>query len=589
MEQEKLGRLHPFIRQFEIHRAHLDRVGDVLDRAPGKPLIRLLDRLQIDAQPGNRVQFSDLVMHPVKDIHQPRLVRAGMAFETRGHCPLDRLRREQVMIAQRNVVVLAHQQGQNVDIILARLRPIHKKPRPGPLTQGIVHILGVVGEHAKSTVPPHHGVGPGKALHQHRRDLQLPRRGLPVAALARQLIDIVNRTETDHHRIDYCIDESLGVLARLSLIAVDIVGAEVLIAERIPRHLAIVVDQPRHHLDQRCLARPRFAIPHESKDKAAKFGKRVQFAVKIIRHQHLGQAHRLVFCDMISDNLVGLLECHRQGRTPDSPRRHEPIDRQIIRLDTPARPGKPRQPSGTLGTQGQLFHHLLGKGTDTCHQPRFIADMCGNILIQFPKHTMQRHLRIVGQHLLNLAHLDRGFADMRRQQKRGCIGKDMRHHKRLGAQQFAEFGLAITTKRPGKIVALQTTQPRRLRKGFADRQRNCQGTAQPVQNVGLHRRHQRIAPVRALHPGNQMHPFGSGRGPGDKPRRGGPKPPTPGNSGRAFLRPVRCLCLGDARGMIKTVQQGHSGIIVLANVLFPQLHLIAGQAHFSRPHSSFCQ
>ena len=39
IEQEQLRLFHPLIRQFEIHRADLHRVGDVLDRAPREPLV----------------------------------------------------------------------------------------------------------------------------------------------------------------------------------------------------------------------------------------------------------------------------------------------------------------------------------------------------------------------------------------------------------------------------------------------------------------------------------------------------------------------------------------------------------------------
>ncbi len=43
------------------------------------------------------------------------------------------------MVAHRDRVVLAEQQAQDIDVILAALRPIHQKPRPGPLAKGVVH------------------------------------------------------------------------------------------------------------------------------------------------------------------------------------------------------------------------------------------------------------------------------------------------------------------------------------------------------------------------------------------------------------------------------------------------------------------
>ena len=101
-------------------------------------------------------------------------MRAGVAFETGGDGLLDLLRGIGFVLAQRDVVVAAHQQVQDVDVILARLRPVHQEPRARPLAQGVVHILGVVREHAKGAVAAHDGIGARKALHQHGGDFQLP-------------------------------------------------------------------------------------------------------------------------------------------------------------------------------------------------------------------------------------------------------------------------------------------------------------------------------------------------------------------------------------------------------------------------------
>ena len=123
-------------------------------------------------------------------------------------------------------MVLAHQQIENIDIIVLRDRPVHKEPRPCPLAQGIVDVFRVVGKHPKGAIAAHNGVGARKALHQYGSDLQLTlRRALAIAALARQLVNIVNRAKPDHIWIDHVVDERLGVLAGLALIAVDIVGA----------------------------------------------------------------------------------------------------------------------------------------------------------------------------------------------------------------------------------------------------------------------------------------------------------------------------------------------------------------------------
>ena len=128
----------------------------------------------------------------------------------------------------------------------------------------------------------------------------------------RHLVDIVDGAEADDARIDHLVDELLAVLARLALIGRNLVDAEILVAEAVARHLAVIVDQPRHHLDQRGLARARRAIADEGEDEPAKLHERVQLAVEIIGHQHLGQLHRLVLGDVVADDLVGLLEGHHQ-------------------------------------------------------------------------------------------------------------------------------------------------------------------------------------------------------------------------------------------------------------------------------------
>ena len=124
-------------------------------------------------------------------------MRFGVALKRRGDGLFDLLRLEHLVIAQRDVVVLAHQQIEDIDVVIPRLRPIHKEPRTRPLAQGIVHVLGVVREHAKGAIAAHNGVGPRKALHQNSRDFQLPRRGLAIAALARKLVNVVDGAKAD--------------------------------------------------------------------------------------------------------------------------------------------------------------------------------------------------------------------------------------------------------------------------------------------------------------------------------------------------------------------------------------------------------
>ena len=118
---------------------------------------------------------------------------------------LQLLRGVKLMIADRDLVVLAEQQREDVDIILAALRPIDEKARARALAQRVIDIFGVVREHAEGAVAAHHGVCPGKRAHQHGGDFLLASRGLAVAALACDLVDIIDRAIADDARIkDRC-------------------------------------------------------------------------------------------------------------------------------------------------------------------------------------------------------------------------------------------------------------------------------------------------------------------------------------------------------------------------------------------------
>ncbi len=273
----------------------------------------------------------DAFKHPLKSF----LMRAGMAVKTGCNSLFDLLRAKHLMRAHGDIVVLAHQQIKDIDIVFARLRPIHQKPRTGTLTQCVIHVFGIVREHPEGAVAPHDRIGTRKTLHQNGRNLQLPRRGLPVAPLACQLVDIINCSETDHPGIKHIIDKRLGVLTGFTLIAVDIIRAQVLIAKRIACVLTVLMHQPRHHLDQRCFTGAGLPIAHEGKDEPAQFRKGVQSAVKIIGHQHLGQLHRLIFGDVIAHDLIRLLEGHGQGRALGLARRGKSLHHKIIRFHTP--------------------------------------------------------------------------------------------------------------------------------------------------------------------------------------------------------------------------------------------------------------
>ena len=331
--------------------------------------------------------------------------------------PLDLLRGVKVVIPQRDRVVLAQEEREDVDVILPALRSVDQEPRPRPLSQRVVDILGVVREHAEGAVAAHDGIGPGEGLHQHCRDLLLARARLPVAALARDLVDVVHRTETDDGGVHDVLDKGLGVLTRLALIAVHVVDRQVLVAERIFRHLAVVVQKPRHHLDQRRLARPRLAVAHEGEDEAAHFGKGIQPLLEVIGHQHLGQPHRLVLGDVVAHHLVRFLEGHDKRRPARLARRLEPRDREIVGLHAVVRPGKGRKPRRPLGPRPDLVHQLFGIAKDRRDQKRLVRGVNPDLLVQLPQRAVQREGRVVAQHLLDRADLHCLLARLRGQEK----------------------------------------------------------------------------------------------------------------------------------------------------------------------------
>ena len=193
------------------------------------------------------------------------------------------------------------------------MRPVDQKPRPGPLTQGIVHVLGIVGKHPEGAIAAHHSVRARKGPHEHCRHFLLTCRGLPIPPLARHLVNIINRAKGDDRWVNHSINKRLGVLARFALIAINLINREILIPKRIARGPAIPIQQSGHHLDQRGFARPRLAVTHESENEPAEFRKGIEPPIKVIGHQHLGQPQRLVFGNVITHHLGWLFELHRQS------------------------------------------------------------------------------------------------------------------------------------------------------------------------------------------------------------------------------------------------------------------------------------
>ena len=230
-----------------------------------------------------------------------------------GHGALDLLRGVELVLAKRYLVVLAGQKDEDVDVVVAALRPVDQPAGAGALAQRVVDIFRIVGEHAEGAVAAHDG----------RRRRQRLSISTPVIScwpadarsserLRRDLVDVVDGAEADGARVEHIVDELLAVLAGLALVGRDLVDAEILVDEGIAGDLAIAVDETGDHLDQRRLAGAGRAVADEGEEEAAEFDERVQFALEVIGHQHLGELDRLVFGDVVADDLFRRLERHHQ-------------------------------------------------------------------------------------------------------------------------------------------------------------------------------------------------------------------------------------------------------------------------------------
>src|SRR5262249_31755578 len=119
----------------------------------------------------------------------------------------------ELVVAERDRMVLAGEQREDVDIVLAGLRSVDQPAGAGALAQRIVDIFRIVGEHAEGGLTAHYGRGAGEALHQHGGDLLLAGRGAVVGAFGRYLVDVVDRAEADRLGVHDVVDEILAVLA----------------------------------------------------------------------------------------------------------------------------------------------------------------------------------------------------------------------------------------------------------------------------------------------------------------------------------------------------------------------------------------
>ena len=161
-------------------------------------------------------------------------------------------------------------------------------------------------------------------------------------------------------------------MARLALIGRNLVDAEILIVERVAAHFAIIVHQPRNHLDQDCLAGARRAVSDEGEKKPAQIDKRVQLPLEIIADQHLGQLHRLIFGNVIADDFVRLLERHRQGLAPRARGHIKAVQREIVFFDTHMTVLKGTEPLKPALPLKKPFNGHTGEGLGPLHHRRIV-------------------------------------------------------------------------------------------------------------------------------------------------------------------------------------------------------------------------
>jgi len=98
---------------------------------------------------------------------------------------------------------------------------------------------------------------------------------LTVAALPGELVNIIDSAKANDIGVDHIIEKRLGILRRFTLIAINAVRGEVLIAKGVSRILTIIMYQPRHHLNENGLTCAGFTIAHKGEDKSAEIDKRV--------------------------------------------------------------------------------------------------------------------------------------------------------------------------------------------------------------------------------------------------------------------------------------------------------------------------
>ena len=501
------------------------------------------------------------------------------------HGAADLLGGVELVRAERDVVVLAEQQVQDVDVVGLAARPVDQEAGAGALPEGVVDVLRVVGEHAEAAVAADHGVGAAEGLHQHRGDLLLARGGLAVAAAAGDLIDVVDGAEADDVGVHDVADEGLGVLARLALVGIDRLRGQVLVAEGVAGDLAVVVQQAAQHLDQGGLAGARLAVAHEGEDEAAQLDEGVELAGEVVGHQHLRQLHALVLGDVVADHLLRLLEGHDQRRRGGAPRRGEAVDLEVVGLDPVGLGDEGLEVAGAAAAQRGLVHQPLGVAGHDRGQRGVALGEAGELLVELPERALERDVDVVEHDLLGLADLDLrplGLAPVADQEAEQ-VGEGEEADQRRARQQLGELRLLRLGQAALAVGLLELVERGQLAVEARDRLGDRQRAPEAAQDVDLGLALQRVLGLEALDP-VQERDHARGRAPAGEARRGRAEAAAPGNArGAAAAGGRRLAGAADPRRVVEAREQLVGLRVVLADLGFLDLHQGGGGHALSGP------
>ena len=287
-----------------------------------------------------------------------------------------------------------------------------------------------------------------------------------------------------------------AVLARLALVGRDLVDAEILVDEGIAGDLAVIVDQAGDHLDQRRLAGAGRAVADEGEQEAAELDERVQLALEIIGHHHLGELDRLVLGDVVADDLFRLLEGHHQRLRLLAGRDVEAVDGEAVAVDPDMRFLEMADAVEAALAAEQPVDRHAGEGARPGHQVGVVLD-AGDRPVEAGDQRLQRILRGIEQEV-GLGDVVRRLAlavDQLQQIGRKAEGRNVSRCR----QQLLEGRGLVAFERRARILGLQRFEVAAAREHVGDGQRDRQPAAGAEQQRVLADRHQRIVGMDRRH------------------------------------------------------------------------------------------